>query len=120
MHRERCVQPGLIKEMNADGFNGDVSRRFRWLPPPSLPPLLLAHRSSLIVPPLHVHAAPRPGAVRVVQTMGNVPHDFYVQSRLINHSIAIEPEGGGGGVINGVSTGNWATMGWGYCETLFR
>jgi hypothetical protein len=29
-------------------------------------------------------------------TMGNVPRGFYLQSTLINHSIAIEPEGGGG------------------------
>lgn len=48
-------------------------------------------------------------------TMTNIPSDFYEQSRLINHSIALEPEGGGGGVIDGVSTGNWGTMGWG-CE----
>lgn len=47
-------------------------------------------------------------------TMGNIPQDFYVQSRLINHSIALEPEGGGGGIIDGESTGNWDTMGWGY------
>ena len=33
--------------------------------------------------------------------MGNAAFDFYEQSRLINHSIAIEPEGGGGTPING-------------------
>ena len=42
--------------------------------------------------------------------MGNVPSDFYLESHLINHSVAIEPEGGGGGVIAGTSTGNWDTM----------
>lgn len=59
---------GLIKEMNADGFNGD--------------------------------------------TMGKVPEEFYTVSVHNNHSVAIEPEGGGGGVEAGVSTANWDTMGW--------
>ena len=39
-------------------------------------------------------------------TMANVAEDFYSDSIKINHSIAIEPELGGGGVLNGLSTGN--------------
>ena len=61
---------GLLKEMNADGFNGD--------------------------------------------TMGNIPSEFYTVSKHNNHSVAMEPEGGGGGVREGQSTANWDTMGWGY------
>ena len=54
---------GLLKEMNADGFNGD--------------------------------------------TMGKVPEEFYSVSVHNNHSVAIEPEGGGGGVEGETSTANW-------------
>jgi hypothetical protein len=54
---------GLLKEMNADGFNGD--------------------------------------------TMGKVPEEFYSVSVHNNHRVAIEPEGGGGGVEGDTSTANW-------------
>jgi len=51
-------------------------------------------------------------------TMGFVPEEFYDVSVGLNHSVAIEPEGGGNVVNLDSKTGNraanWDTMGWGY------
>jgi hypothetical protein len=50
-------------------------------------------------------------------TMGIVPKEFYSVSVGLNHSVAIEPEGGGNLVVlneDGEGPGNWDTMGWGY------
>ena len=42
-------------------------------------------------------------------TMSSISSEFYAESVNLKHPIALEPEGGGGGV-----TINWDTMGWGY------
>lgn len=53
-------------------------------------------------------------------TMGFVPYEFYQVSVGLNHSVAIEPEGGGNVAnsdaadANAGIAANWDTMGWGY------
>jgi hypothetical protein len=47
-------------------------------------------------------------------TMDTVPEEFYTVSTGLNHSVAIEPEGGGNLVVlndEGAGPGNWDTMG---------
>jgi hypothetical protein len=57
-------------------------------------------------------------------TMGFVLEEFYSVSVALNHSVAIEPEGGGNVVNSDQKTGkmaaNWDTMGWVRCAVFDR